>query len=663
MIPQTPSYSARKKLVTLITIGLLGISQLSIAPIAFAQSNFDELQTKELNSETFNSVLGPKKSIAPSTGTTIAKDTFDGIVLNNPLPTTFFKNETYLIQGQLTNTSTSETHLFAFLNYVDTDNREQFINFDTPIINNTFTIPLRLTQTGNYNLGIIIGSTGKSKIREIYVADIITDTNNKARSTNAKNRMSLIYNPDLDQTSIKWKRSASDLNRVTFQQGTETVTYVTRQSISTLPLRFNDFKKFKPGEIIVTVATHGMTNPKSGSWFNLATQKLRITYHGYRDIQTDSITLPQRAPSVKTNFSPLLIQGTVKSTIDADAYLTLPNGTTKIVRIESPNVQTQDHTNPTIPANSPIKLSYTPQASGRYVIEINRTTGAAIVNIPVYVATGAPLIPDYQDLLEELTPVAHTTNLNKDRERMLSMINAVRAGLGLNTVTLSSDLNLIAQRHTDDMVTRNFFGHVNPSSESPEDRRKKVGFPTEVGENLANSQTLTSAMQGLLRSPIHRANILSNNWTQVGIGLATEKDGSIKVTQEFTTDALTSDKLNTLRSAILSSLNNERQQSQAANLAEDTTLSDLAKGWSQKLATNNEFGFKAADGSSLSAIVKAANLQRSVQMFVFSTNTAKDITSRIIEPSDVKNTQWLRIGLGLAVTKLGELKITLLLSK
>ena len=646
-------------------IGVLSVGPFSVTN---AQSNFDEFQAKELNSEIYNPILSPKKSTPLSSTATIAKDAFDGVILDNPIPATFFKNETYLIQGQLTSTNTSATHLFAFLNYVDTNNKEQFINFDTPITNKRFSIPLRLTRTGNFNLGIIIGNNGKSKIKEIYVSDITPGATNKARNTTSRNRISLIYNTDLDTTSIKWKRSASDLNRITFKQGAETATYITRQTPTSLPLHFNDFKNFKSGEITVTIATRGMENPENNTWFNIATQKLRITYHGYRNINISAITLSEskpgeKAPSIQNDFSPIVIKGTTQSNIDGEAYITLPSGTTERVMLKSPNTQTQDNANPSIPPNSQVELLYTPKTSGRYIIEINQTTGAAIVNIPVYVATGTPLIPDYQDLLEEFTPSTHAIDLTKDRQQMVSMINAVRGGLGLNTVTLNSDLNLIAQKHSDDMVARNFFGHVNPDGESPEDRRKKANFPTEVGENLADSQTITSAMQGLLRSPIHRANILSRGWTQVGIGITEDSDGSIKVTQEFTTDVLTEDKLGVLKNGIIQSFNNERQQAQVPTLTEEAKLNDLAIQWSQKLAANNEFGFKTADGSSLSEMVTAASLHKSVQMFVFSTNTAKDIASRILEPSDAKNPQWLRLGLGLAVTKLGELKITLLLSK
>ncbi len=55
-----------------------------------------------------------------------------------------------------------------------------------------------------------------------------------------------------------------------------------------------------------------------------------------------------------------------------------------------------------------------------------------------------------------------------------------------------------------------------------------------AGENLALAPSTELAMQGLMNSPGHRKNILSPNFTKVGIGVM---DGGIygkMFTQEFT---------------------------------------------------------------------------------------------------------------------------------
>lgn len=52
-------------------------------------------------------------------------------------------------------------------------------------------------------------------------------------------------------------------------------------------------------------------------------------------------------------------------------------------------------------------------------------------------------------------------------------------------------LNNIAQAHSNDMITRNFFGHVNPDGDGPQQRATKAGITYGVGENVAMNLDLT----------------------------------------------------------------------------------------------------------------------------------------------------------------------------
>jgi uncharacterized protein YkwD len=44
-----------------------------------------------------------------------------------------------------------------------------------------------------------------------------------------------------------------------------------------------------------------------------------------------------------------------------------------------------------------------------------------------------------------------------------------------------SALNNIAQSYTVDMVTRNFYGHINPEGEGPQQRAVAAGFNSMIG--------------------------------------------------------------------------------------------------------------------------------------------------------------------------------------
>ena len=85
------------------------------------------------------------------------------------------------------------------------------------------------------------------------------------------------------------------------------------------------------------------------------------------------------------------------------------------------------------------------------------------------------------------------------------------------------------------MLKKGYFSHYTPEGLSPFDRMEKVGIVyLAAGENLALSPNADLAMQGLMNSEGHKANILSKDFGKVGIGAI---DGGVygqMYCQEFT---------------------------------------------------------------------------------------------------------------------------------
>jgi uncharacterized protein YkwD len=85
------------------------------------------------------------------------------------------------------------------------------------------------------------------------------------------------------------------------------------------------------------------------------------------------------------------------------------------------------------------------------------------------------------------------------------------------------------------MFKTGYFSHYTPEGLSPFDRMTEADIIfTYAGENLALAPSEALAMKGLMQSPGHKANILSNNFHRVGIGVL---DGGIygeMFCQEFT---------------------------------------------------------------------------------------------------------------------------------
>lgn len=131
-----------------------------------------------------------------------------------------------------------------------------------------------------------------------------------------------------------------------------------------------------------------------------------------------------------------------------------------------------------------------------------------------------------------------TTNVKIDRDSEVEMINLVnreRASMDLPPVEEDQSLREVARAHCTDMLNRGYFSHYTPEGGSPFDRMAEKDITYKfAGENLALAPSTKLAMQGLMNSAGHRANILSENFGRVGIGVV---DGGIygeMFCQEFT---------------------------------------------------------------------------------------------------------------------------------
>jgi uncharacterized protein YkwD len=111
----------------------------------------------------------------------------------------------------------------------------------------------------------------------------------------------------------------------------------------------------------------------------------------------------------------------------------------------------------------------------------------------------------------------------------LCLLNKQRTRRGMRKLRLNRRLSRAAAAHAKDMVTRRYFSHDSPSGHSVVDRIKKVGYLSSVrawsvGENIAwgagEQSTPKQIMQAWMNSAGHRANILTRQFREIGIGVA-----------------------------------------------------------------------------------------------------------------------------------------------
>jgi uncharacterized protein YkwD len=85
----------------------------------------------------------------------------------------------------------------------------------------------------------------------------------------------------------------------------------------------------------------------------------------------------------------------------------------------------------------------------------------------------------------------------------------------------STKLEAAARAHSADMRDRDYFAHEHPSGPTLSSRLKTVDYTwSAYGENIAAGYgSLSSVMTGWLNSPGHCSNIMSANFTEVGLAL------------------------------------------------------------------------------------------------------------------------------------------------
>ncbi|QLE70369.1 CAP domain-containing protein [Streptomyces rectiverticillatus] len=115
----------------------------------------------------------------------------------------------------------------------------------------------------------------------------------------------------------------------------------------------------------------------------------------------------------------------------------------------------------------------------------------------------------------------------KHVQQVVSMVNAERAKAGCSPLTINAKLQAAAQGHSDDMAARDYYDHTSPEGKSPGDRMTAAGYRwSTYGENIFKSpKDARTAMDGWMKSPGHRANILNCSFKEIGVGINFKSNG------------------------------------------------------------------------------------------------------------------------------------------
>ena len=120
------------------------------------------------------------------------------------------------------------------------------------------------------------------------------------------------------------------------------------------------------------------------------------------------------------------------------------------------------------------------------------------------------------------TPAPSEPTINVDP--FTTLTNDARSVESLNPLEVDTLLGMAAQGHADDMSINDYFSHTSQDGRTLGDRVSAVGYDyCWAGENIAYGySSQASVFAAWMNSPGHRANILSSNATEYGLGHAAD---------------------------------------------------------------------------------------------------------------------------------------------
>lgn len=132
----------------------------------------------------------------------------------------------------------------------------------------------------------------------------------------------------------------------------------------------------------------------------------------------------------------------------------------------------------------------------------------------------------------EAEEAGHANSLSAEGQRTLELLNSHRAAAGLEALTFHPLLTQAAQTHAEDILYNGNYSHWGTDGTTVDDRVARTGYSANpwVSENWVTSSSPDAAMSWWMSDYIHRVNILTPRWRQVGIGVATSAGEMVFVT-------------------------------------------------------------------------------------------------------------------------------------
>jgi LysM repeat protein len=109
-----------------------------------------------------------------------------------------------------------------------------------------------------------------------------------------------------------------------------------------------------------------------------------------------------------------------------------------------------------------------------------------------------------------------------EAQQVLGALNAQRSAAGLGLLVSDPLLDQAAQVHANDILNNYNYSHRGSDGSSVQARVARTGYAASpwVSENWVSSTSLERAMNWWMNDYVHRVNILTSRWVEVGVGVA-----------------------------------------------------------------------------------------------------------------------------------------------
>jgi uncharacterized protein YkwD len=137
------------------------------------------------------------------------------------------------------------------------------------------------------------------------------------------------------------------------------------------------------------------------------------------------------------------------------------------------------------------------------------------------------------------SPAAVAVAATGDERRAFDLINAERQRRGLRPLVLDGSLTRLARYHSENMARGGYLSHTERDGLDLRGRADALGLHNwkALGENIAYNQGYDDptafAVERWMVSEKHRENIMNDEFTHAGVGVARASDGTYYFTQVF----------------------------------------------------------------------------------------------------------------------------------